>query len=69
MTKAKAVEVARALNDIEDFARFMEEVEKLYHESEGDLANFIIIKCYPQWKQSLHDANQFLNKCKKRKGK
>ena len=40
MTKEKAVEIARALNDIEDFARFMEEVEKLYHESEGDLAKF-----------------------------
>ncbi len=53
MTKEKAVEVARALNDIEDFARFMEEVEKLYHESEGDLAKFFNNQMLPAMEAEL----------------
>ena len=53
MTKEKAVEVARALNDIEDFARFMEEVEKLYHESEGDLTKFFNNQMVPAMEAEL----------------
>ena len=53
MTKEKAVEVARALNDIEDFARFMEEVEKLYNESEGDLAKFYNNQIVPAMEAEL----------------
>ena len=53
MTKEKAVKVARALNDIEDFARFMEEVEKLYNESEGDLAKFYNNQIVPAMEAEL----------------
>jgi hypothetical protein len=53
MTREKAVEVVKALNDIEDFERFKEEVEKLYHESEGDLAKFFNNQMVPAMEAEL----------------
>ena len=53
MAKEKAVEVTRALNDIEDFERFMEEVKKLYRESEGDLTKFYDNQMLPAMEAEL----------------
>ena len=53
MTREKAVEVTRALNDIEDFEMFMEQVEKLYHESEGDLYKFYTNQMLPAMEAEL----------------
>lgn len=40
MTREKAVAVTKALNSIENFEMFMESVEQLYYDMEGDFAGF-----------------------------
>ena len=40
MKREKAVAVTKALNSIENFEMFMESVEQLYYDMEGDFAGF-----------------------------
>lgn len=47
MTRENAVAVVKALNDIEDFEIFMDEVEKAYQCVEGDIATFYETKMLP----------------------
>lgn len=47
MTRENAVAVVKALNDIEDFELFMDDVEKAYQDVEGDIATFYETKMLP----------------------
>lgn len=47
MTRENAVAVVKALNDIEDFELFMDDVEKAYRDVEGDIATFYETKMLP----------------------
>lgn len=53
MTKEKAVEVVKALNDIEDFERFMDDVHIAYQRCEGDIAKFFNNQIVPAMENEL----------------
>ena len=53
MTREKAVEVTRALNDIEDFERFMDDVHIAYQHCEGDIAKFFNSQMIPVMEAEL----------------
>jgi hypothetical protein len=54
MKRDKAVEITRALNDIEDFEIFMEQIEHVFqHEVEGNLSGFYYDELLPLMKKEL----------------
>ena len=54
MTKDKAAEIARALNDIDDFEIFMEQIDHVFHhEVEGNFSGFYYDELLPLMKKEL----------------
>ena len=53
MTRNNAAAITRALNDIEDFEIFMEQVEHVFHEIEGNLSGFYYDELLPLMKKEL----------------
>lgn len=53
MTKEKAVKVVKALNDIEDFERFMDGVYVAYQRCEGDIEKFFNNQIVPAMEAEL----------------
>lgn len=53
MTVKQAVEVSKALNDIEDFEMFMDAVQVAYYNTEGDLSDFFNEKMLPMMEEEL----------------
>lgn len=53
MTVKQAVEVSKALNDIEDFEMFMDAVQAAYYNTEGDLSDFFNQKMLPMMEEEL----------------
>ena len=47
MTREQAVAVTKALNDVEDFEIFMDQVQSVYYNTEGDLGEFFETKMLP----------------------
>lgn len=47
MTREQAVAVTKALNDVEDFEIFMDQVQSAYYNTEGDLGEFFETKMLP----------------------
>lgn len=60
MTREKALAVTKALNDIEDFEMFMDEVEKVYQTVEGDIATFYETKLLPLMNAELANRKSVL---------
>lgn len=60
MTREKAVAVTKALNRIEDFEMFMESVEQLYYDMEGDFAGFFEDELMPLMKAELANRKAIL---------
>jgi hypothetical protein len=53
MTREKAVEVVKALNDIEDFQRFMDDIYIAYQRCEGDISKFFNNQMVPAMEAEL----------------
>lgn len=53
MTRDKAVEITRALNDIDDFELFMDLVSNAYREVEGNISGFFYDELMPLMKKEL----------------
>jgi hypothetical protein len=54
MKRDKAAEITRALNDIEDFEIFMEQIEHVFHhEVEGNFSGFYYDELLPLMKKEL----------------
>ena len=53
MTREKANEVVKALNDIEDFERFMDDIYIAYQRCEGDIAKFFNDQMVPAMEAEL----------------
>ena len=53
MTRDKAVEITRALNDIDDFELFMDLVSNAYREVEGNISGFFCDELMPLMKKEL----------------
>ena len=54
MTRDKAIAIARALQDIDDFEIFMEQIEHVFqHEVEGNLGDFYCDELLPLMKKEL----------------
>ncbi len=47
MTREQAAAVAKALNDVEDFELFMDQIQVAYYNVEGDFAEFFETKMLP----------------------
>lgn len=47
MTREEAVAVTKALNDVEDFEMFMDQIQVAYYNTEGDLGEFYETKLLP----------------------
>lgn len=47
MTREEAVAVTKALNDVEDFEIFMDQIQVAYYNTEGDLSEFYETKLLP----------------------
>lgn len=63
MTREKAVEITRVLNDIEDFEMFMEQIDQVYHNTEGNLSGFYHDQLLPLMRAELkrrEDELQYL---------
>ena len=60
MTRDKANAVARALQDIDDFEIFMEQVEHVFHETEGNLSGFYYDELLPLMKKELRRRESVL---------
>lgn len=60
MTREKAVEVTRVLNDIDDFENFMDEVYQAYVNTEGDFEHFFHEKLEPLMKEELERRKALL---------
>lgn len=60
MTREKAVAVTKALNRIEDFEMFMESVEQLYYDMEGDFAGFFEDELMPLMRVELANRKAIL---------
>lgn len=61
MTKEKAAKVSKALNDINDFEVFMDEVENLYMSIEGDFSDFFENELMPLMRAELANREAILN--------
>jgi hypothetical protein len=53
MTRDQAVEVTRLLNDIEDFELFMEQIDQIFHDTEGNLSGFYYDQLLPLMRTEL----------------
>lgn len=53
MTRDQAVEVTRLLNDIEDFETFMEQIDQIFHNTEGNFSGFYYDQLLPLMKTEL----------------
>ena len=53
MTRDQAVEVTRLLNDIEDFELFMEQIDQIFHDTEGNLSGFYYDQLLPLMRSEL----------------
>ena len=54
MTRDKAAEITRALNDIDDFEIFMEQIDHVFHhEVEGNFSGFYYDELLPLMKKEL----------------
>lgn len=53
MTKAKAYEVASALEDIHDFELFMDEIDGVYNNTEGNFDEFYHNELFPLLKKEM----------------
>ena len=60
MTRDKAAVITRTLNDIEDFEVFMEQVEHVFHETEGNLSGFYYDELLPLMKKELRRRKSVL---------
>lgn len=60
MTREKAVAVTKALNSIEDFEMFMESVEQLYYDMEGDFTGFFEDELMPLMRAELANRKAVL---------
>lgn len=47
MTREQAAAVTKALNDVEDFEMFMDQIQVAYYNTEGDLSEFFETKMLP----------------------
>lgn len=53
MTKDKAYEVASALEDIHDFELFMDEIDGVYNNAEGNFDEFYHNELFPLLKKEM----------------
>ena len=53
MTRERATEVVKALNDIEDFERFMDDIYIAYQRCEGDVSKFFNNQIVPAMEGEL----------------
>lgn len=53
MTKDKAYEVASALEDIHDFEIFMDEIDGVYNNTEGNFDEFYHNELFPLLKEEM----------------
>ena len=53
MTRDKAVEITRLLNDIEDFELFMDQIGQVFRNTEGNLSGFYYDQLLPLMKTEL----------------
>ena len=53
MTREKVVEVIKALTDIEDFERFMDDIYTAYQHCEGDVSKFFNNQIVPAMEAEL----------------
>ena len=53
MTKEKAYEVASALEDIHDFEIFMDEIDGVYNNTEGNFDEFYHNELFPLLKKEM----------------
>ena len=53
MTREQAVEITRVLNDIEDFELFMEQIDQVYQNMEGNLSGFYYDQLLPLMREEL----------------
>lgn len=53
MTREKANEVVKALTDIEDFERFMDDIYTAYQRCEGDVSKFFNNQMVPAMEAEL----------------
>ena len=60
MTRDNAATITRALNDIEDFEIFMEQVEHVFQETEGNLSGFYYDELLPLMKKELRRRESVL---------
>lgn len=60
MTRDNAASITRALNDIEDFEIFMEQVEHVFRETEGNLGGFYYDELLPLMKKELRRRESVL---------
>ena len=60
MTRDNAAVITRALNDIEDFEIFMEQVEHVFHETEGNLSGFYYDELLPLMNKELRRRESIL---------
>lgn len=60
MTREKAVAVTRALNDVEDFEMFMEQIDQVFLHCEGDLDNFYHTQLLPLLTTECNRRKQIL---------
>ena len=60
MTRDKAVEITRALNDIDDFELFMDLVSNAYREVEGNISGFFHDELMPLMKKELRRRESVL---------
>lgn len=60
MTRERAAQVTRALNDVEDFEMFMEQIEGVVSEFEGNVDTFFEEQLLPTLKFELARRKQVL---------
>lgn len=60
MRRSEAVAITKALNDIEDFEIFMEQIEMIYQDTDGDFDDFYKNKMMPMMKQELERREAIL---------
>ena len=53
MTKEKAYEVASVLEDIHDFELFMDEIDGVYNNTEGNFSEFYHNELFPLLKKEM----------------
>ncbi len=60
MTREQAVAVTKALNDIEDFELFIEQIEIAYDNSDGNLSEFFQGVLMPVLEKELNRRKEIL---------